>query len=418
MVCSLIQPALSQTTTYTTYIIQILNGYDEVFTALTQRFRHYKPMLRKAVAQNFLVSSPRVRPYIFLITQRTSLSTMAAAKPTIFDNIKVEAVPGVLKHAGDRYDGVVISTSDLPSDGSEFQSTLATSLEYWRNTKRRGIWLKIPISKSNLIAPAVECGFVFHHAEHDYLMLNHWLSTDENRMPANCTHQVGVGCVIVHQGKLLLVQEKNGPLRGMGVWKLPTGLSDAGEDLCDAAVREVLEETGVKTEFVSILSIRQSHTALFGKSDLFFICLLKPKTLQIHPQAAEIVACEWIDAEVYLKQPFFLKSPLFSQVHEQLRETIQHISNDPTWEVPTASAADAANNTTGGSGDDNSPVTVHVNTTATSPSKVCHTCESEDSSVAVGVSTVVPPFPSLVVSRLPNGIRPGSSVLYHFPVPK
>lgn len=334
---------------------------------------------------------------------------MAAAKPTIFDNIKADAVPGVLNHSGDRYDGVVISTRDLPSDVAEFATTLTTSLDYWRSMKRRGIWLKIPISKADFIPAAVGCGFVFHHAEHDYLMMNHWLSSDENRMPANCTHQVGVGCVIINNGKMLVVQEKNGPLKGLGIWKMPTGLSDAGEDLCDAAVREVLEETGVKTEFVSILGIRQSHTALFGKSDLFFICLLKPKSLDIHAQAAEIAACEWINADVYLNQKFYLKSPIFAQVHEQLRETIKNVANDPAWTLSTTATS---------STDSAAEHTEHVNTTATSPSKVCHTCESDDSSVAVGVSKVVPPSPSLVVSRLPNGLRPGNSVLYHFPTSK
>ena len=42
------------------------------------------------------------------------------------------------------------------------------------------------------------------------------------------------------------MQEKRGPLRGMNVWKMPTGLCSAGEDIGDAAEREVLEETGVK----------------------------------------------------------------------------------------------------------------------------------------------------------------------------
>lgn len=43
--------------------------------------------------------------------------------------------------------------------------------------------------------------------------------------------------------QVLMVQERNGPLRGMGVWKMPTGLVEVGEDVSHAAVREVLEET-------------------------------------------------------------------------------------------------------------------------------------------------------------------------------
>jgi hypothetical protein len=34
---------------------------------------------------------------------------------------------------------------------------------------------------------------------------------------------------------------------------------------------EVFEETGVRTEFVSILGIRHGHNIAFGKSDMFFL---------------------------------------------------------------------------------------------------------------------------------------------------
>jgi ADP-ribose pyrophosphatase YjhB (NUDIX family) len=36
--------------------------------------------------------------------------------------------------------------------------------------------------------------------------------------------------MVLIEGKILAVHEKNGPLRGTGIWKMPTGLSDAGED--------------------------------------------------------------------------------------------------------------------------------------------------------------------------------------------
>lgn len=55
------------------------------------------------------------------------------------------------------------------------------------------------------------------------------------------------------------------------------GLIDAGEDLPDAAAREVLEETGVQTEFISVLAFRHGHRGLFGKSDLFFVVRMRLK---------------------------------------------------------------------------------------------------------------------------------------------
>ena len=121
----------------------------------------------------------------------------------------------VLSHRDDRYDGVVIDAEELKElDDTSFTTKLKESLEYWKSNKRRGVWLKIPIEKASFIPIAVLNNFIFHHAEKDYVMLNTWLSPQENRMPPNASHQVGVGCVVRKGNKLLLVQESSGPLRG------------------------------------------------------------------------------------------------------------------------------------------------------------------------------------------------------------
>ncbi len=45
---------------------------------------------------------------------------------------------------------------------------------------------------------------------------------------------------------------------------------NTGEDLETAAVREVLEETGIKIKFEGVLAFRQNHnTGVEGKTDLF-----------------------------------------------------------------------------------------------------------------------------------------------------
>ncbi len=60
-----------------------------------------------------------------------------------------------------------------------------------------------------------------------------------------------------------------------GVWKLVTGMVDAGEDITTAAEREVLEETGVRAKFEAVLAVRQAHGCAFGKSDFFFVVALR-----------------------------------------------------------------------------------------------------------------------------------------------
>ncbi len=107
-----------------------------------------------------------------------------------------------------------------------------------------GIWLKVPVTKAHLIAEALQQGFDCHHAEKEYIMLTRWLPTTENKLPPNASHQVGVGAFVLNERReVLVVQEKSGPLKGKGVWKLPTGLVMQGEDITAAAAREVLEET-------------------------------------------------------------------------------------------------------------------------------------------------------------------------------
>ncbi len=55
--------------------------------------------------------------------------------------------------------------------------------------------------------------------------------------------QVGVGALVVEQGRVLLVQRGRPP--GAGLWAIPGGRQHLGETLRQAAEREILEETGV-----------------------------------------------------------------------------------------------------------------------------------------------------------------------------
>ncbi|XP_019274634.1 nucleoside diphosphate-linked moiety X motif 6 isoform X2 [Panthera pardus] len=87
------------------------------------------------------------------------------------------------------------------------------------------------------------------------------------------------------------------------MWKFPGGLSEPGEDIGDTAVREVFEETGIKSEFRSLLSIRQQHTnpGAFGKSDMYIICRLKPYSFTINFCQHECLRCEWMDLHDLVK---------------------------------------------------------------------------------------------------------------------
>ncbi|XP_059282648.1 nudix hydrolase 2-like [Lycium ferocissimum] len=203
----------------------------------------------------------------------------------------------------DNYGGVTVNMKKKePMDSHTFHTMLRASISHWRLKGKKGVWIKLPIELAHLVDAAVKEGFWYHHAEATYLMLVYWIPHETpNTLPANASHRVGIGAFVLNDdGQVLVVKEKSG--NSTGTWKLPTGVVDEGEDICTAAVREVQEETGIETEFVELLAFRQSHKSFFGKSDLFFICMLKPLNLTIHKQDAEIEEAKWMPIEEYAAQ--------------------------------------------------------------------------------------------------------------------
>ena len=67
------------------------------------------------------------------------------------------------------------------------------------------------------------------------------------------TPLVGVGAVIVDEGRVLLVRRGTEPLQGE--WSLPGGLLEVGESLMAGVVREVREETGLTVEPVELIEL-------------------------------------------------------------------------------------------------------------------------------------------------------------------
>ncbi|KAM9376501.1 nucleoside diphosphate-linked moiety X motif 6 [Pholidichthys leucotaenia] len=216
---------------------------------------------------------------------------------------QLQRVHGTRVLAGrvDRFGGVTVDLSDpsgLPEDAGEgfFSGLLRDSLAQWKSEGKVAVWLRVPIALSRYAATAATHGFTFHHARDDHAMLALWLGEGENRLPRFATHQVGVAGAVVDEssGKVLVVQDRN---KTKNAWKFPGGLSDPGENIGATAVREVFEETGVRSEFCSLLSVRQQHNhpGAFGMSDMYLICRLSPLTYDIDFCPHECMRCEWLD---------------------------------------------------------------------------------------------------------------------------
>ncbi|XP_028780738.1 nudix hydrolase 7-like [Neltuma alba] len=214
----------------------------------------------------------------------------------------------------DNHGGVTVNV-DQPMDSMVFASLLESSMSNWREQGKKGVWIKLPIRHANLVEAVVKAGFRYHHAEPDYLMLVRWIPDTADTLPANASHRVGIGAFVMNNNReVLVVQERNGWFKGKGVWKLPTGTVEEGEDFSAAAVREVKEETGIETEFVEVLALRQSHKAFFRKSDMFFVCMLRPRSFDIQMQTSEIAAAEWMPVKDYAAQPFVTQNSGFDSV--------------------------------------------------------------------------------------------------------
>ena len=62
--------------------------------------------------------------------------------------------------------------------------------------------------------------------------------------------RVGVGAVILHDDKVLLVRRGQSP--SYGKWSLPGGLVELGETIREAVEREIAEECGIKIRVVDV----------------------------------------------------------------------------------------------------------------------------------------------------------------------
>ncbi len=77
-------------------------------------------------------------------------------------------------------------------------------------------------------------------------------------IPEKIPH-VGVGCIVVRDGKLLLVRNQR------GFWSTPGGHLDFGETPEDCAAREAFEETGIRVTNVEFVAITNDVIADIGK---------------------------------------------------------------------------------------------------------------------------------------------------------
>lgn len=85
--------------------------------------------------------------------------------------------------------------------------------------------------------------------------------------------KVAVAVLVMQNDQVLLVRRANNPMRGL--WTLPAGFMDAGEDPRQAAERECLEETGLTVRAGELIDViyglehsRGAHLVIFYRAEL------------------------------------------------------------------------------------------------------------------------------------------------------
>jgi ADP-ribose pyrophosphatase YjhB (NUDIX family) len=202
-----------------------------------------------------------------------------------------------------RFGGANIAVDAVAED---FEERLVLTLAELETAGRRGVWMHVPIEHAGAAAAAARHGFSYHSAEGGASVLLRWLPDGPCPVPAFATHIVGVGGLVINsKQEVLCVREARTPSDQptRTSWKLPGGLMDLGEEIGEAAAREVYEETGVRAEFQSLISMRVQHGAAFGRDDFYFVCAMEPLTEDIDLTVAdtdEIAECAWLPLEEYV----------------------------------------------------------------------------------------------------------------------
>lgn len=240
-----------------------------------------------------------------LLAETIALSATANGAPAAAE----AAAEGGLAVAGalllakdDRYGGVEIEVPAAASShlsAARFGRELAAALVGWQAQGKRGLWLKVPLECADAVGAAVACGFSYHHAKPEYVLLTRWLPADvHSALPGYAFTQIGVGGVVVNaKGEVLMVQERVAPMPiFQGSWKLPGGLADPSENFADTVAREVLEETGVAAQSEGVVSLRHTHGYRFGQGDIYVLLRLRvaegQDTLRIDER--ELAAACWM----------------------------------------------------------------------------------------------------------------------------
>lgn len=113
---------------------------------------------------------------------------------------------------------------------------------------------------------------------------------------------VGVGGVVVREGRALLIRRGKEPLYGR--WTVPGGTVELGETLEEALVREMEEETGLRVEPIKLLTVfdrihREGERVVFHHVIVDYLCRWRSGEARAASDALEVAWASAADLARY-----------------------------------------------------------------------------------------------------------------------
>jgi ADP-ribose pyrophosphatase YjhB (NUDIX family) len=139
---------------------------------------------------------------------------------------------------------------------------------------------------------------------------------------------VGVGGVVVHRQRALLIRRGCEPHKGQ--WSIPGGMLELGEELADGVRRELKEETGLDVEPLQMVAVfdritREGKRVKYHYVIVDYVCRLKRGQLK---PASDVLDARWVRRE---EMPQYHLSEMATKVILKAFEMMRR------WRFPRAS---------------------------------------------------------------------------------
>jgi mutator protein MutT len=128
---------------------------------------------------------------------------------------------------------------------------------------------------------------------------------------------VGVGAIVVDQGRVLLVRRGSEPLKGH--WTLPGGMLEIGETLAAGVVREVREETSLDVEPIELIEVldrihREGERVRYHYVIADYLCRVTGGELRA---ASDADAVRWVERAEWNSHSALVFDPVTVRVIEK-----------------------------------------------------------------------------------------------------